>query len=673
MGTNFGISVITGWNGENPVVEIYNNSTGYAIKDVNTGQNCMFLDSKGIIWAGTGDKKSALVRFDYDAVDKEPHELPNVVFTVKINEETIDWYDLLFDARQRKTHRPLSPTDSLTQVQQEIMTYEKTLPAEKRKALINQFSDIQFDSITPFYPLPQNLVLPYKHNHITFDYLAVDLSYSKFINYQFFLDGNDDSWIDAGKQTSADYSNLKEGKYIFYIKAQTKNGQWTNPAHFTFKVLPPWYRTILAYIIYLLLLVFFVYAIIKIYTRNLRQEKIKLERTVRERTEEIYQQNEIIQEKVVSLNNEIDVRKKTEKMLKKLTVAVEQSPVSIVITDIKGVIEYVNPKYCESTGYSEKETIGNNANMIKGNTPATVYRELWKTILNGEIWMGEFENRKKNGEYHFEEAIIAPIKNEKDEIINFVAVKTDITERKKNENALKTSESNLKISNATKDKLFSLIAHDLRSPFSTIIGFSDLLAEGVETDSKEDLSHKIGFVQNAANKAFDLLTTLLDWARSQTNQISVQSSNFDISKLINSVIHEIENVAQSKNIQLTFSNQNDIEISSDKNLIKTVLRNLISNAIKYIKTDGQINISLNALDGFVEISVADNGIGMNDEIRNNLFLSNVNKSTYGTKNEKGTGLGLVICKEFVTKLGGKIWVDSQLDKGSTFYFTIPVK
>jgi len=673
LGTNFGISVITGWNGENPVVEIYNNSTGYAIKDVNTGQNCMFLDSKGIIWAGTGDKKSALVRFDYDAVDKEPHELPNVVFTVKINEETIDWYDLLFDARQRKTHRPLSPTDSLTQVQQEIMTYEKTLPAEKRKALINQFSDIQFDSITPFYPLPQNLVLPYKHNHITFDYLAVDLSYSKFINYQFFLDGNDDSWIDAGKQTSADYSNLKEGKYIFYIKAQTKNGQWTNPAHFTFKVLPPWYRTILAYIIYLLLLVFFVYAIIKIYTRNLRQEKIKLERTVRERTEEIYQQNEIIQEKVVSLNNEIDVRKKTEKMLKKLTVAVEQSPVSIVITDIKGVIEYVNPKYCESTGYSEKETIGNNANMIKGNTPATVYRELWKTILNGEIWMGEFENRKKNGEYHFEEAIIAPIKNEKDEIINFVAVKTDITERKKNENALKTSESNLKISNATKDKLFSLIAHDLRSPFSTIIGFSDLLAEGVETDSKEDLSHKIGFVQNAANKAFDLLTTLLDWARSQTNQISVQSSNFDISKLINSVIHEIENVAQSKNIQLTFSNQNDIEISSDKNLIKTVLRNLISNAIKYIKTDGQINISLNALDGFVEISVADNGIGMNDEIRNNLFLSNVNKSTYGTKNEKGTGLGLVICKEFVTKLGGKIWVDSQLDKGSTFYFTIPVK
>ena len=669
MGTNWGICAISGWNGKQPIIENFNTHTGWHIKDVNTGQNTMYLDSKGIIWAGTGDKKTSLVRFDYNGINKNSHHSAEVILSIKINQENISWYTLFYNIPEKKKLL-LSVADSLTLAQQELMTYGKILPQTLRDSLSKRNEGITFNNITPFYPLPENLILPYNKNHITFDYIAIAPSHSEFINYQSFLEGNDETWSPVSKQTNAVYGNLKEGNYTFYLKAQNKKGDWSEPISYSFEILPPWYRTIWAYIAFILITIVVFYIAMNFYIRHLKQEKIALEKIVVERTKEIYAQNEIIKHKVEILNNEVEIRIQTEKMLKKLTVAVEQSPISIVITNIDGKIEYVNPFFCQITGYSLNEVVENNSRILRGNTPTETYTILWDTILKGEIWNGEFENRKKNGEFHFEEAIIAPIKNEKNEIINFVAVKRDITERKKNEIALQTSETELKISNATKDKLFSIIAHDLRNPLSAILGIAEILQNRVENDSTENIADMVTYVNSSAKNAFRLLETLLDWARTQTNQINIHLEKQDIRLIISQIITELEPVAHGKNITISYANPSGIFVLTDSNLLKIVLRNLISNAIKYISDAGTITISVSMEKQEAEVSVADTGIGMSNEISKNLFATAVNESKYGTKGEKGTGLGLVICKEFVIKMGGKIWVESELGVGSIFKFTL---
>jgi len=670
MGTNWGICAITGWNGKQPIIENFNTRTGWQIKDVNTGQNTMFLDSKGVIWAGTGDKKTSLVRFDYNAVNRNSYQSDKVILSIKINQENICWYTLFYNSQNKLNF--LSKQDSLTLVQQELMTYGRILSPEYRDSLSEKYNGIMFDNITPFYPLPENLILPYKHNHITFDYIAIAPSHSEFINYRYFLEGNDETWRPISKETIAVYGNLNEGNYTFYLKAQNKKGEWSSPILFSFKVLPPWYRTAWAYLAYILFTAIVIYLGLNFYTRHLKKEKNRLEKIIQERTKEISAQNKIIEAKVEILNSEVEFRIQTEKMLKKLTVAVEQSPISIVITDIDGKIEYVNPFFCQTTGYSLSEVIGNNSRLLKGNTSTETYENLWDTILHGEIWRGEFENKKKNGEFHFEEAIIAPLKNDKNDLINFVAVKRDITERKKNEIALQASENELKISNATKDKLFSIIAHDLRSPFSAIIGFAQILQYRVESNSSENLAEIVEHVNSSAQNAYKLLETLLDWARTQTNQITIQLKKEDIRIIISQIIQEQELAAKGKNIIIVHLNPSEIFIMVDANMLKTVLRNLISNAIKYISGAGTISISVITNNEVVEVSVVDTGIGMSNEIKDKLFSSVVNESIYGTQNEKGTGLGLVICKEFITKMGGKIWVESELGVGSNFKFTLPL-
>ena len=234
---------------------------------------------------------------------------------------------------------------------------------------------------------------------------------------------------------------------------------------------------------------------------------------------------------------------------------------------------------------------------------------------------------------------------------------------------IKTAE--LKELNASKDKFFSIIAHDLKNPFNTIIGFSKILNDEISPENCEKTREIAGMINSSASQTFRLLENLLEWANSQRGKISFNPKQITLCELINEEFITLSEMAEMKNIGLKVTCQQSLSICADKNMIKTILRNLISNAIKFTRRNGQIEVNVTPDKSGVRIAVSDNGIGISKENMAKLFRIDGNLSSRGTENEKGTGLGLFLCKEFVTKHGGNIWAESEPGSGSVFQFIIP--
>lgn len=380
--------------------------------------------------------------------------------------------------------------------------------------------------------------------------------------------------------------------------------------------------------------------------------------------------------RVVSLND-LTSRKAIEKEIIRLSTAVMQSPTTIVITDTNGVIEYVNPSFTRITGYTIDEAIGEKTNILKSeNTNNENYKNLWKTIKGGKVWEGEFYNKRKDGTYYWESAIIAPIKDKNDEIINFIAIKEDITQRKKDVENLINSEKQLKIANATKDKFFSILAHDLRSPIGNLYQISGLLNEGYDSFDEEKRKNLVHMISSLSEKTFNLLENLLTWSRIQLNKVDLTPEKFELYSVVEETISLYHENLKNKNITCINNISQQHKPKANKESVKVVLRNLISNAIKFTTQGGTIEIKSNQIiansKALLEIIVKDSGIGIPENQISQLFKIDSNYSTEGTENEPGTGLGLILCKEFVEKNGGTIQVKSIKNKGSEFKFTLPV-
>ncbi|WP_111710018.1 ATP-binding protein [Lutibacter citreus] len=236
---------------------------------------------------------------------------------------------------------------------------------------------------------------------------------------------------------------------------------------------------------------------------------------------------------------------------------------------------------------------------------------------------------------------------------------------------LRRKNGELKILNRTTNKLFSIIAHDLRSPLSTILGFSDLLKNNGKDLETRKIVKFSDYINSTAVNTLALLDNLLNWAKSQTGQISFNPVKLDLQAIITKTIEDLNPTAKLKNIILKNINIEGIEVYADQYMLKTILLNLITNAIKFTNLKGKITVNAIHKNDLVEIIVSDDGIGMNEESRNKLFTLQTNGTTIGTAKEKGSGLGLVLCKELVEKHGGTIWVTSELNKGATFHFTLP--
>ncbi len=295
-----------------------------------------------------------------------------------------------------------------------------------------------------------------------------------------------------------------------------------------------------------------------------------------------------------------------------------------------------------------------------------------EVILNHKSFNKEYRIiRKSDGEIRWVLGLGKLVFDAEDNVISLIGTIQDITERKRAEENLVQLNLQLKETNATKDKFFSIIAHDLRNPFNAIIGFSNILVEQMNAKEYEGVEEYAGIIQNSSQRAMDLLMNLLEWSRAQTGKIEFSPENIEIVSLIDKVAELLNDTAQQKSITISRKNSFNLPVFADKAMIGTILRNLISNAIKFTNPGGSIVISAEQKQDELMITVSDNGTGIKKESINKLFRIEESTSTTGTQNEKGTGLGLLLCKEFILKHNGRIWVESEWGKGSEFHFTLP--
>ena len=229
----------------------------------------------------------------------------------------------------------------------------------------------------------------------------------------------------------------------------------------------------------------------------------------------------------------------------------------------------------------------------------------------------------------------------------------------------------LQEANSTKDKFFSIVAHDLRSPFNSLIVLTGLLIEEYDQLTEEERKEFLGQIKDSAENTFSLLQNLLDWSRSQTGKKELDKEALDLESIVSKIIRLLKTNAENKKIDISCNIPKSITAYGDKNMISTVLLNLISNAIKFTSENGKVTVSMVNEKNSVEVMISDTGVGIPETHIDKLFLINHKIQTKGTANEKGTGLGLILCKEFVEKNGGKIWVNSEVGNGSQFHFTLP--
>ena len=261
---------------------------------------------------------------------------------------------------------------------------------------------------------------------------------------------------------------------------------------------------------------------------------------------------------------------------------------------------------------------------------------------------------------------------EDDKLVKLKGVIIDIADRKHTELVLKENETKLRQLNADKDRFISILGHDLKNPFNIILGFSKLLTEDIRnlnTDEIEDIANNIN---KSARNSFNLIEDILMWAGAQQGKIPFKPLKLSFADICQYAVEALKQSADAKNITINYSKADHINVFADNNMLKTVLRNLVSNAIKFTNNGGTININAEENSGNVTISVSDNGIGIKPDDLKKLFNISEFITTTGTAEETGTGFGLLLCKEFVDKHQGKIWVESELGKGSDFKFTLPI-
>lgn len=374
--------------------------------------------------------------------------------------------------------------------------------------------------------------------------------------------------------------------------------------------------------------------------------------------------------------HDITEQKETEAEIKKLTQAIEQSPVSIVITDKDGLINYVNPTFTTITGYTFKEVIGRNPKILKsGKTPVVIYKKLWKTIVSGKIWKGELLNKKKNGELYWEAVTISAIKNSDSEVSGYLGLKEDISEIKKAlEEQAKFKEhinQNQKIESI--GRLAGGVAHDFNNMLSVILGHSEILLEKLTENSiySEDLK----IIRNTALKSADLTKQLLAFARKQPSEPKSTNVNENLTSLFKMLKRLI-----GEDIKLEYKFEKNIEnIKIDPVQLDQIIINLCINAKDAIKENGLISILTKQvkvtekkndlpLGKYVTIEIADNGCGISKKEMEKIF-----EPFYTTKEvRKGTGLGLSTVYGIVKQNNGFIRVYSNLGTGTTFVINFPV-
>jgi two-component system, sensor histidine kinase and response regulator len=371
---------------------------------------------------------------------------------------------------------------------------------------------------------------------------------------------------------------------------------------------------------------------------------------------------------------DITEKKYSEEQIKKLYYAIEQSPNPIIITDLFGIIEYVNPKFIEVTGYTPEEVLGFTPRVLKsGMQSEDFYRKLWETIVKGNEWRGEIQNKKKNGELYWDMTAISSIKDAKGEITHYLAIKEDITQRKEFDKELLKAKLDAESATRAKSEFLANMSHEIRTPLNAIFGMSNLILETKLSEEQYEYANTINF---SSEILLSIINDILDFTKIEAGKLSLENVSFDIYKTIENSIDLIAFTANKKGLEVISFINNDIpaNVTGDPVRLRQVLVNLINNAVKFTEK-GEIEIAVEVIDqsnNDIELlfKIRDTGIGIPDEKKGKLFkpFSQVDASTerkYG-----GSGLGLVISKKIVEMMSGQIGVESMENKGSTFWFSV---
>ncbi|TRX24275.1 PAS domain S-box protein [Flavobacterium franklandianum] len=370
--------------------------------------------------------------------------------------------------------------------------------------------------------------------------------------------------------------------------------------------------------------------------------------------------------------HDITERKRTQEKIKQLSQAVEQSPVAIMITNTLGIIEYVNPKFLETTGYSYNEIIGNNPRILKsGHTSFSEYKNLWDTLVSGNEWFGEFNNKKKDGTLYWESASISPILNSQGITTHYIAIKEDITERKLIEQQLIKAKEKAEESDRLKLAFLANMSHEIRTPMNGILGFTELLKD--ENLSVEVQQEYIKIIEKSGKRMLNVINDIINISKVESGQIEVTASETNVNEQFDYLLTFFKPETTHKNISLLLTKElssKDTYIKTDREKLYAILTNLIKNAIKFTN-DGSIEFGCVKKGKFLEFFVKDSGIGISDSQKKIIFERFRQANDTTSRSHEGSGLGLAISKAYVEIQGGKIWVESKEGLGSTFHFTLP--
>jgi len=385
---------------------------------------------------------------------------------------------------------------------------------------------------------------------------------------------------------------------------------------------------------------------------------------------------------VIALLRDITGKKGEETEKRILLRAVEQSSAGIEISDTDGIIQYVNPKFTEITGYEKEEVVGKSRDMLKSDfNPEKKYKHLWETITSGNDWQGELHNKKKNGDLYWELSLISPIKGQDGNITHFVTIKEDISERKNMEDELLSAKESAEAASRSKGEFLANVSHEIRTPMNAIMGMTEL-ALGTKVD--EEQREYLETVQQASRSLLKLLNDILDFSKVDADKLILEPAAFSLRKTLGETTRTLAAQAHKKDLELVYCIDSEVpdQLIGDAGRLRQIIVNLIGNSIKFTK-QGEIVLKIEVLEEGLEekvllhFVVSDTGIGISVDQMEIIFdkFSQADSST--TREYGGTGLGLAISARLIELMGGIIWAESpstfphsnKKGPGSTFHFT----
>ncbi len=377
---------------------------------------------------------------------------------------------------------------------------------------------------------------------------------------------------------------------------------------------------------------------------------------------------------MVEYSVDITARKQAEAQIRQLQKAVEHAATGVVVTDADGVFLYVNPVFERITGYSREETLGKTPNILKsGHHSPEFYRELWDTIESGQVWQGEMLNKRKDGSLYWEYQTIAPVMSN-GAITHYVAVKQDITERKEMEEALRVAKEEAEKANAFKSRLLANISHDMRTPLGGIIGFAEMLKEGMFGEIAEAQAEPLDAIIHSAEQLAGFIEGMLLRAELESGKLRLNVRPFAPADLLQAVASHAR-LAQEKGLAFQADVDPNLppEIMGDPYWLEHILINLVDNAIKYTEK-GRVSVRLLRQEGERwAIEVADTGMGIPDDLHDFIFQAFEQVESGPGKQIEGVGLGLSIVQQLADALGGEIRLESRLGEGSKFTVSFPLQ